>query len=107
MQKFKLEKYVEDTTWMSVREGLKLRSVIQSKRISELATYLGDVGVDGTHLANKMIITRQLGLKHVMPGTGQWQIATDKKAECWRCGQHILALFLWAPRIGALTSEKD
>ena len=32
---------------------------------------------------------------------------TDLKDECWHCGQHILTLFIWTPRIGQLTAEKD
>ena len=31
----------------------------------------------------------------------------DKQNECWRCSQHILTIFLWTPRIGDMTSEKD
>lgn len=28
---------------------------------------------------------------------------TDVKDECFYCGQHLLTLFLWTPRIGQLS----
>ena len=43
----------------------------------------------------------------MIPGSGQWKIATDANDECWFCGQHILTLFLWSPRIGQLSQVKD
>ena len=55
----------------------------------------------------KCIITRHLGYKNMIPGAGQWTIITDEKNECWFCGQHILSLFIWTPRIGQLSSIKD
>ena len=32
---------------------------------------------------------------------------TDQREECWHCGQHILTLFIWTPRIGQLAGSKD
>ena len=72
-----------------------------------MSTYLGDIDMEGSFLSNKLIIHRRLGFKHILPGAGQWQVSSDKKDECWHCGQHILTLFLWTPRIGSLTSDKD
>ena len=34
-------------------------------------------------------------------------MSENKKAECWRCSQHILSIFLWTQRIGELSSIKD
>ena len=43
----------------------------------------------------------------MIPGIGQWKMITDGKDECWVCGQHILTLFVWTPRIGQLSNIKD
>ena len=75
--------------------------------MNEISTYLGDIDMEGSFLSSKLIISRHLGMKHVMPGMAQWSVTTDKKSECWRCNQHILTIFLWTPRIGALTCDKD
>ena len=63
--------------------------------------------MEGSFLSKKMIIVRHLGEKHIKKGSEQWQVLTDKKDECWRCNHHILTIFLWTPRIGAITSEKE
>ena len=71
---------------MQIREGLKLRSVINSKRINDLSTYLGEIDMEGSFLSRKFIIQRHLGLKHLIPNAARWQILTDKRDECWKCG---------------------
>jgi hypothetical protein len=55
----------------------------------------------------KLIITRQLGFKDLIPGCGQWQVLTKMRDECWVAGQHILTIFLWSFRIGNTSEEKD
>ena len=42
-----------------------------------------------------------------MPGSSQWQVLTDKKDECWKCGLHVITVLLWTPRIGKISCEKD
>jgi hypothetical protein len=79
--------------WKELRAGLKLQSIVHSKRMNEV--------VQPTLIEKKKcIITRHLGYKTMIPGAGQWTILTDDKNECWFCGQHILSLFIWTPRIG-------
>lgn len=39
--------------------------------------------------------------------SGQWQICTDDFNSCWYCGQQILTLFLWTPRISQLSQVKN
>ena len=58
-------------------------------------------------MSKKCIIMRGLSTKHVIPGNQQWKIIDDKRDECWKCSQHILTIFLWSPRIGILTGDKD
>lgn len=105
--KKKLGNIATDQKWQNIREGLKLRSVINSKRMNEVSTCVGDIDMEGSFLSRKLFINRHLGMKHVMPKSGQWVVHSDKKDECWRCNQHILSLFLWTPRIGALSCDKD
>ena len=68
---------------------------------------MGDIDMEGSFLAKTLIINRILGLKHLIPGSGKWVVHDDKKSDCWKCGQHVLTIFLWSPRIGKLTCEKD
>ena len=107
----KTMKKVDDTRekkkWRDIREGLKLRSIINSKRMNEVSTYLGEIDMEGSFLSRKLIIHRHLGLKHAFKNSAQWVVMSDKKSECWRCSQHILTIFLWTPRIGDLTCDKD
>ena len=34
-------------------------------------------------------------------------VHADEYSECWYCGQHILTLFLWTPRISELCQVRD
>ena len=102
-----LEQIRTENQWMNIREGIKLRNVVTSKRMNEVTTYMGDIDMEGSFLAKTLVINRNLGLKHILPGSGQWQVHNDKKSECWKCGQHILTIFLWTPRVGKLTCERD
>jgi hypothetical protein len=45
---------------------------------------------------NQMIITRKLGHKQEMPGSGQWQIQDDGEDKCWCCDNHIYAMVFWS-----------
>lgn len=42
-----------------------------------------------------------------MPMSAQWVVNSDEHTECWYCGQHILTLFLWTPRIAKLCQVVD
>jgi len=65
--------------WRELRSGLKLQSIVKSKRMTEvMQTSLID--------KRKCVITRHLLTKILTPGAGQWQIFTDSKDECWFCG---------------------
>ena len=45
-----------------------------------------------------LIITRLLGHKTDMPGSGQWKIINDtkKQEECWICGLNKYSLLFWS-----------
>lgn len=70
---------------MNIREGLKLRNVVTSKRMNEVTTYMGDIDMEGSFLAKTLVINRMLGSKHILPGSAQWIVSNDKKSDCWRC----------------------
>ena len=67
-----VEKIAENKRWTNIREGIKLRSVINSKRMNEVSTYLGEIDMEGSFLSRRLIVHRHLGLKHALPGSSQW-----------------------------------
>ena len=83
-----------------MRSGLKLQSIVKSKRMTEVLS-------SGLIDKKTCIITRHLGTKKLIPGSGQWQVFTQASDECWHCGQHVMTLFLWSPRIGQLSQVRD
>ena len=92
-----------------IRQGLKLRNVVASKRMNQLnqtalmrpALFEESSKAEiTTSESSKLIIQRHLGYKAMIPGDAQWRMITDPQEECWHCGQHILTLFIWTPRIG-------
>ena len=66
--------------WGDIREGLKLRDIIQSKRINDIMKFSDG----GSH---KLVIQRQLGYKELVPQSGRWKLHNDELSECWFCGQ--------------------
>ena len=65
--------------WKELRAGLKLQSIISSKRMNEVIHA-------STFEKKRCIITRHIGQKQIIPGAGQWKIITDQREECWFCG---------------------
>ena len=88
--------------WKDIRAGLKLRNIVQSMKINDLSAQL----MPGMEL-EKCIIQRHLGHKDMMPGAAQWGIFTKNKDECWVCGQFIMTVFIWNPRVGLIAGERD
>ena len=62
-----------------------------------------------------LIITRNLGHKIDIPGSGQWRLMTDNNKgdhDCWICDKQIYSLIFWNELIGywemdALEREDD
>ena len=50
---------------------------------------------DETDEEKRMILTRILGHKSDMPGSGQWKLIGDKTEECWVSDQQIYGLIFW------------
>ena len=65
--------------WKELRAGLKLQSIVNSKRMNE-------INHASTFDMRRCIISRHIGYKKMIPGAGQWRIIQDTKDECWICG---------------------
>jgi len=49
----------------------------------------------------KLIVSRIIGFKEQMPGSGQWRLLKEREEECWHCDQWIYSLIFWdAKNIG-------
>lgn len=68
-QNKKLAEIRSDNQWINIREGMKLRHVIASKRMNEVSTYMGDIDMEGSFLAKTLVINRILGSQHILPGS--------------------------------------
>lgn len=116
----------ESKKWRDLRQGLRLRNIVNSKRMNE-------IGLSSGYERKKLIIQRHLNLQKVIPKSAQWDLVTgeteerelkpnnyimndlemkknyQKKntGECYFCGQHIFTVFVWSPRIGLLNASKD
>ena len=53
--------------------------------MNEISTAMTDFAMEGSFLSRKLLIQRNLGIKHVLAGSAQWKVTSDKKSECWRC----------------------
>ena len=64
--------YAETKQWKDIREGIKLRDIVQSKRMNDFGLELSGPGTQ----TSKLIIQRHLGHKNLIPGAAQWGIYT-------------------------------
>ena len=55
----------------------------------------------------QMILTRMIGLKEQMPGSGQWRLLTQASDECWHCNQWIYTLIFWDAETIAREAKKS
>ena len=62
----------ETKQWKDIREGIKLRDIVQSKRMNDVRLDLSGPGTQ----TSKLIIQRHLGHKTLIPGAAQWGIYT-------------------------------
>ena len=56
-----------------------------------------------------LIITRMLGHKEEMPGSGRWRVITKENIgqnECWVCDRKIYSLIFWNELIGNIELRK-
>ena len=54
-----------------------------------------------------LVLTRHHGLDQVIPHSSQWEILTEVDDECWLCESHIITCYIWTPRIGFLSMNKN
>jgi len=73
------------------REIIKIKQIMERKRVeSRVNAFAEDISGD-----TRMILTRFLGHRPEMPGSGQWRMITDKTSECWICDQQVYSLIFW------------
>ena len=87
--------------WKDIREGLKLREIVHSKRINEQNR------IDIDTEKKTLVIQRHLGFKELLPLSAKWKVCANEYSECWYCNFHILTLFVWVPRISQMSDIKD
>lgn len=48
-----------------------------------------------------MVLTRFIGHREDMPGSGQWKMQTEiEKDKCWHCDNWMYSIVFWSPKIG-------
>lgn len=75
-------------------ESVSLASV--QKKL--LYNKLSDVSLN--QAAGICTITRVLGHREEMPGSGQWRMITTEGEHCWVCSFHRYTLVFWTEQIG-------
>lgn len=72
------------------RDTIKLRQIMQQKRIEQKA-----IEFPKDPDSKQMILSRVIGFKEQMPGSGQWRMLDDPVDQCWHCDQWIYSLIFW------------
>ena len=63
------------------RETIKIKQIMERKRQTSLVNEFTTDYDNG----QRLILTRVLGHKMDMPGSGQWKLIKDKTDDCWIC----------------------
>jgi len=56
-----------------------------------------------------LVVTRNIGHKEDIPGSGQWRMITKDipgHNECWVCDRHVYSLIFWNELIGIIELRK-
>mmetsp|Transcript_36586 Transcript_36586/g.48028 ORF Transcript_36586/g.48028 Transcript_36586/m.48028 type:complete len:93 (+) Transcript_36586:136-414(+) len=61
-----IPRHAEQLLWKDIRQGLKLREIVYSKRINEQNK------IEFTTSDQTLIIQRHLGFKELLPMSGKW-----------------------------------
>jgi len=54
-------------------------------------------------------MTRNIGHKEDIPGSGQWRIITDElpgRNECWVCDRKVYSVIFWNELVGLIELKK-
>ena len=57
--------------------------------------------------SQRLILNRHRGFEKVLPDSEKWALMSTRKDECWNCDKHIVALYIWTPRVGLFSMIKD
>ena len=83
------EKKMEGQQFLA-RDTILIRQVMQQKRIEQKAI---DFPKDPE--SSPLVLTRIIGFKEQIPGSGQWRLSTSNAHPCWHCDQWIYSLIFW------------
>ena len=83
-------------------DAIKVKLILQQKKIESRVTEF-----PRNDNASNMILTRHIGLKESIPGSGQWKMLTDKDDCCWYCDQWIYTLIFWDEKTIAKNALKQ
>lgn len=81
---------------------MRIKKVVGQKRIECQNGLAGNEKL--FNVDEKLILTRFLGHKDELPGSGQWRLLTEPKDDCWICDKYIYGYILWYP---GLEQEKN
>lgn len=86
-----------------MRETAKLQFIQKQKELEQNCNEIVDPN------NKKLILTRFLGHKFDIPGSGRWKVFLDCHLnwnDCWHCDKHIYSVIFWNELIGNIQMAK-
>ena len=84
-----------------LRESVKIKQINSGKRIVQNGA-TDDKFFD---IETKLILMRYLHHKETVPGSGQWQIMTQKDEHCWLCDKEMKGFIFWSASTGQVSDK--
>ena len=91
----------EELHWKNIRTGLKRKEINTTKRMQHVS------GINQKITSQKLVLTRHRGLCKHLTNANKWKPLTQPDQDCWICDKHVIALYMWTPKIGMMTMIKD
>lgn len=89
-------------------DGWRLEEVFHYLNNKRLKPLFNRQDVDIKPEGNELILTRILGHKDDIPGSGQWNMKVQKEKDgCWHCDNWMYSLVFWHPDIGNFNSRNS
>lgn len=73
----------------NLKDTINLRRV---KKQPVLDAHMTEQAVQDT---TRLVLTRQLGLKQIVKGLGQWRLQSEDESKCWVCNHTNSVLIFW------------
>ena len=71
-------------------DAMEVKQILQQKKIMSTITEF-----PRSNEPTNLILTRHIGLKETLPGSGQWNMLTEIDDCCWYTDQWIYTLIFW------------